>query len=95
MYRGEGVSLCLTYLTSLESYRLHWKSSDHSPFPHSELTPWSMQEIERVVKSNSAALKDAISVFGSEAAVVFAVTNAAKTGLANMVRPYPSFRIRK
>ncbi|KAJ9110343.1 hypothetical protein QFC20_002939 [Naganishia adeliensis] len=65
-------------------YRLHWKSSDHSPFPHSELTPWSMQEIERVVKSNSAALKDAISVFGSEAAVMFAVTNAAKTGLANM-----------
>jgi hypothetical protein len=52
-----------------------------------------MQEIERVVKSNSAALEDAISVFGSETAVMFAASSAAKIGLANIVRPYHSFRI--
>lgn len=50
------------------------------------LTAWSIQEIERVVHSDSAALKDAVAVFGSEAAAMFAVKNAAKTGLSALVR---------
>lgn len=95
MYGREGVSTCPTHLTRTESFRRLGKSSDISRSPHRELTPWSMQEIERVVKSNPAALKDAISVFGSEAAVMFAVTSAAKTGLANIVRSRHPFRIRK
>jgi hypothetical protein len=56
------------------------------------LTPWSIQEIERVVHNNPSALKDAIAVFGSEAAVMFAVGIAAKTGLSTVVRLFRLFR---
>lgn len=56
------------------------------------LTPWSIQEIERVVYSDSAVLKDAVAVFGSEAAVIFAVTSAAKLGLSALVRLFQLFR---
>lgn len=57
----------------------------------SDLTPWSIQEIERVVYGASAALKDAVAVFGSEAAVMFAVKNAARTGLSALVRLFRLF----
>lgn len=54
------------------------------------LTPWSAEEIERVMRSDISVFQDAVAYYGSEAALLFAAENVALNAL--IVRPVQPFR---